>query len=755
MQMVCREAIRLVGIAEPYRLPARQPSYTTAEERRKANEAASVSTLDKIKQKFPPLPKLLNSNSAQDSQNKRRKLRSTPTRNSNSNAKRNPLGTFRKTLGKILPFTKKSGEPSAQPDVTRGQQTQMVGSPLAKQGKTPGTDIRGSHLVVTSTLPTLQPRRRRPIQPPKPNPPIVFGSSKRLPTAGIDAKPSPQLIEFRPNIRRMPLPGDDDATTATTRQNRQPSSIEWASGVDDAPPLPIDAPKDAESADSPAPQIIDVPLNDATLDGRITISSHNGRISLTARAAPLESVLDVIAQQQGLNIVTAGSVASSVSATLTNVNLDDALNSILSVAGFTWTRQKDIIVVSPITANSGVAPSVQGRIVRVFPLNFVSATDVQQVVTGLLSPIGQVFVTESDPLDKRRTRDRLVVEDLPDYLRRVEEYVAQVDQPPRQVLIEAHILRVDLTDETRHGVDFNYLAELTNTELSLRTQGFANPAASPAFFLGIDATDVNVLVEAIKNTNDAKTLASPKVLVVNGQDARIQIGERFGFLVTTTTETSTLQNVVMTVTPQIGDDGQVLMTIRPEVSSGRININTGLPEEETTEVSTTVLLPDGHGIIIGGLIQESISDQQSKIPIFGDLWLVGKLFQRKSVVRERAEVIIALIPRIVPYGVDYDLQSEIQFTRATTPLFDGELWSTDRPWEAVMPDAIRNPRRVRVKRIPKVIPNLFDPAPNPVEYYFATQPEYDSWIPPFVSGDDVNFIEAEGLHPAPPVPSQP
>jgi hypothetical protein len=133
------------------------------------------------------------------------------------------------------------------------------------------------------------------------------------------------------------------------------------------------------------------------------------------------------------------------------------------------------------------------------------------------------------------------------------------------------------------------------------------------------------------------------------------------------------------------------------------------------------------------------------------LWLVGKLFHRNSVVRQRAEVIIALIPRIVPYGVDYDLQSETEFTRATTPLFDGELWRTDRPWEPVMPDAIRNPRRVRVKRIPKVIPNLFDPALNPVEYYFATQPEYESWIPPFVSSDDANYIEAEGPHPAPPI----
>ena len=93
--------------------------------------------------------------------------------------------------------------------------------------------------------------------------------------------------------------------------------------------------------------------------------------------------------------------------------------------------------------------------------------------------------------------------------------------------------------------------------------------------------------------DDAERGASPRGYRHSGwQDSRIQIGEQLGYLVTTTTQTSTLQNVefldvgvVLHVTPIIGDDNQVLMTVKPEVSSGRINPDTGLPEEETTETT--------------------------------------------------------------------------------------------------------------------------------------------------------------------------
>ncbi len=479
-----------------------------------------------------------------------------------------------------------------------------------------------------------------------------------------------------------------------------------------------------------------VPLHGPAPEGQIEFANRNGRISLVVRGAPLNAVLDVIAQQHGLNIISAGPTDVPISVTLNNVDLDNALNSILAVAGLTWSRNNNIVIISPITKELHLSPQVQGRQMRVFPLNFVAASDVQQVVVGLLSPVGQSFVTESTPTDKKRTRETLVVEDLPEYLLRVEQYICQADQPPRQVLIEAHLLQVDLEDDTRHGVNFEYIAQVAGADVTLTTTGFANPASSPAFFLGIDGTDLDALVEAIKMTTDAKTLASPKVLVLNGQEARIQIGERFGYLVTTTTQTATVENVdfldvgvVLTVTPQISDDNQVLMTVRPEVSSGRINLITGLPEEETTEVDTTVMLPDGHGIVIGGLIQENDTDRQSKIPVFGDLWLVGKLFQQRNVVRERTEIVIALVPRIVPYGPDYEPHDHSQFDRATTRLFNGPLIRNPRP-EPVLPDAMRNPRRLHLDRLPDAVPNLFEPYPLPLEYYLPAVSEETMWLPP-------------------------
>ena len=137
--------------------------------------------------------------------------------------------------------------------------------------------------------------------------------------------------------------------------------------------------------------------------------------------------------------------------------------------------------------------------------------------------------------------------------------------------------------------------------------------------------------------------------------------------------------VVLTVTPVIGRDGQILMTVKPEISSGRINPATGVPDAETTDVETTVLLPNGQGMVIGGLIQEENSDQQSKIPYVGDIPLFGRLFQRRVKVKERSEIIITLLPRIVPY-CDPLAQAvhSAEVHRSAAPLTYGPLNEVDR-----------------------------------------------------------------------------
>ena len=334
--------------------------------------------------------------------------------------------------------------------------------------------------------------------------------------------------------------------------------------------------------------------------------------------------------------------------------------------------------------------------------------------------------------DQRRTQEQLVVEDLPENVARIESYITQSDTPPKQVLIEVHVLSVLLNDDTRHGVNFDAMLDLANANVQVATPGFANNTASPAFIFGIDSSDVDAVVEALQTTNDAKTLASPKVVAVNGQEAKIQIGERLGYRVITTTQTSIQEDVnfletgiVLNVTPVIGEDGQIMMTITPKISDGRINATTNLPEEETTDVSTTVVLRDGHAMVIGGLIDETDTEVQTKVPIAGDLWGVGRLFQRKQTLRVRREIIITLIPRVLPQNQEYDPIDKQNILRSTTPLLDWPLKEFPRPFEAELPDATRQPRTIRFDRMFDSIRHLKDEKPQPAEYFFpSTQ---DAW----------------------------
>ncbi len=476
------------------------------------------------------------------------------------------------------------------------------------------------------------------------------------------------------------------------------------------------SPVEGDAVASPADEArqFTMPVYPPVVDGPVDVQSSEGLISLSVRDASLRQVLGALAQTQGINLIVAAPADLPVTAEFKRMPLKEVLSSLLSSTGHAWTERDGVIVVTSVAAGGQLSPDVQGRRVAVIELDFASAADLQPAVEGLLSPIGQSHFIETDPSDNRRTKEMLIVEDLDPYVARIEHYLAEADQAPRQVLIEVNLLQITLEDDQRCGVDFNALSRVSGARLSLRSAGFTSAeatggvlgsgAASPGFFIESTGGDLGSVIEALIETTDAKTLASPRLLALSGQTSRLQIGEEIGFLTNLSTQGGGVNQeqaqflevgVILDVTPRITRDGRVLMQVSPEVSTGAVNPNTNAPDKQTTELDTNAMLRSGQGMIIGGLIQETDSTKISRVPFLGSLPYINPLFQRRAIEKRRTELVVALTPHVLPYAdPEVHARNEHDLMRAREPLTRGPLCSNPRPYEDRLADPYHDEKRL-------------------------------------------------------------
>lgn len=242
--------------------------------------------------------------------------------------------------------------------------------------------------------------------------------------------------------------------------------------------------------------------------------------------------------------------------------------------------------------------------------------------------------------------------------------INQLDAVPLQVMINAVIAQVTLTDETRFGVDWtrvadnaatNAISTTTNTTF-LPTGGLDGLLFTKSFLDG--AARVEATLEAIASNNDVRLLARPSLTVVNNMEGEIQIGAEVPVQSGTQT-TGTGDNIISSIqyrptgielyiTPRINDDGVVNMTIRQVLSS--IQEDTGVagnPVFQNQEISTTVVVRDGENVVLGGLIQSSNGDVNTGVPGLNQVPVLGRLFSYQQDTTERKELFIVLRPEIV------------------------------------------------------------------------------------------------------------
>lgn len=585
------------------------------------------------------------------------------------------------------------------------------------------------------------------------SPVVVVGQPQQPAELNIPGSPAPEdplAAAARAIINAAGVNGlsPTDAPQANARSNPFAAAIQNLAPNQPAAGEPLPSP----------PQNILLPAAKADPE-KVIVNENDGLISLLVREGSLRQVIAMIADTQKLNIVFAGPNDVQVTASFDRQPWQTVLDSLLSASGHTWAVHENVIFVASLEQASFLPPGAEGRRVAVFELDFASAVDIDQTIKGLLSPAGESWLVETNRADNRRTREVVAVVDFPANLQRISDYICQADQPPRQVFIEAHILQVNLDDDCKSGVNFKDLISMSAGQVRLSTAGFAsvgasntlpvNPltSASPAFFIEADGNGLDGLIELIQNTTDTKTLASPNIHAVSGQESRIQIGGQLGYRVTATTQTSTLESVqfldigvVLTVTPRITRDGRVIMRIFPQVSTGVIDPVTGNPTKETTEMETDILLASGQGVVIGGLIQETDNNIQSKIPYLGDIPYLGILFQRRQVKKERQEIIVTLRPHVLPYSPVLLARHDFDVMRTETPLTQGAIASFPRPFEPQFSDALFHNKHHQAK----VEAKLYDAGAMPTDPMDLPPvgETYDSIQPiPFEAWDSTNVEE--------------
>ena len=368
-------------------------------------------------------------------------------------------------------------------------------------------------------------------------------------------------------------------------------------------------------------------------------------ITLDFQDAPLASVLRSLAYSYNLNLVTPKNIEGTVSFPLTNVTVEEALQVILGINGYTYIKKGNLIYITPSPGVDGVRVTTETVV-----LNYLNAHDASRLLTDGLSSLGKIRVNEAN--------NTLVVTDYPAYIENLRKTLEELDTPPIQVLIEARL--IDITEQDSRNAGFSWTVQSRFFDL-----GGSGDMAGPSSTLsggqlkltsfatkGITAT---ATIDALIRDNKAHLLASPSIMTLSGKEARIIIGERFPYKEKTQTTTGTTETTkfvdigtTLRVTPWVSPDGWITMYVHPEVSSLTAELEAG-PRVATREADATIVVKDGETIVIGGLIKRQEDSIKGKIPILGSIPILGRLFRHRSSDTTSTELVVFITPTIIKY----------------------------------------------------------------------------------------------------------
>jgi type IV pilus assembly protein PilQ len=429
---------------------------------------------------------------------------------------------------------------------------------------------------------------------------------------------------------------------------------------------------------------------------------YNGeKLSLNFQNIEIRSLLQVIADFTNFNIVTSDSVTGAVTLRLKDVPWDQALDIILQAKGLGMRKSGSVIWIAPqdeIAAREKQELEAKASLetletlrTQSFQLNYAKSSD---VVTQLNAggATAKILSARGSAISEPRT-NQLFVTDVPSKLEQVQQFIAKLDIPVRQVLIEARIVEADDTfgrslgvrlggsdlrgvrggdagysagggDRIAIGGSYNAISstttESTNVLDTVNTSfvnlpssgagGFSPAAFAVSLFSSAANRFLNLEISALEADGRGKIVSSPRVVTADQVKALIEQGTEFPYQSATSSGATSVSfrkaNLKLEVTPQITPEGGIILDVdinkdsRGETTAAGIAIN-------TKHVQTQVLVENGGTVVIGGIFEQQDSEDIAKVPLLGDVPVFGNLFKNKAKSSRRSELLIFITPRTI------------------------------------------------------------------------------------------------------------
>ena len=522
--------------------------------------------------------------------------------------------------------------------------------------------------------------------------PIAAAAPVSADESEAEEAPAPKKISVTPKAAPRPAPkpvaeGRDDSGAMGDSGSELGSMAERLDTVKSAEPA-------AEAVEKPAPPKASPARG---LRGDILSRLPHDLVSMDFENTDIRDILKLLAAKSKINIISGSDVSGTLTLHLANVPFHEAFRTIMTMLGLSTLQVGDNIlrVITPAQLSKERANQV--GVTKVIPLNYADSSKIISAITSVASAEGRKTSVLADA-----NTNSLVVTDTQEGIAAAERLIVQLDIKPRQVLIEAKLVEVSLGRGFAVGIQWGFFEGDKGRALGkdgvttigsqavptvadvIGGQPYSNNVIAPTGLQAVGANPpntgvslaadsifgaltlgrvtnnyvLNAALTAAASQRKLKVLSDPKIATMNNKPATINVTTSIPFNTANVTATGAqtvtvnyaVTGIQLAVTPTINADGTITLDVTPNVtqrSASEASAVGSAPATDTRSVHTMVIVKDGETIVIGGLISDRLENTTAKIPFFGDLPVIGWLFKKKTLKRDRNELLIFVTPKLL------------------------------------------------------------------------------------------------------------